>query len=155
MDVKLAEYRARKRREATVQKAKASFSKLFSFMLENKEKVDEVTEHSVDISDDNSCDVSENGSVTEEICDSFNWSKFLVYGILWLTLYIIALYAQFGAVYFAVSTLYILWRNTRTGPKQRGEISAYSVFNPECKRIDGTISAEQFENEIRYGLLHT
>lgn len=39
MDVKLAEYRARKRKEATIQKSKESFYKLFSFMLENKNKV--------------------------------------------------------------------------------------------------------------------
>lgn len=39
MDVKLAEYRARKRKEATIQKSKESFHKLFSFMLENKNKV--------------------------------------------------------------------------------------------------------------------
>ncbi|GJQ78326.1 hypothetical protein Trydic_g22161 [Trypoxylus dichotomus] len=36
------------------------------------------------------------------------------------------------------------------------EISAYSVFNKGCKSIDGTLKAEQFEREIRFGrgLLH-
>lgn len=39
--------------------------------------------------------------------------------------------------------------NTRK--KKPGEISAYSVFNEGCESIDGTLKAEQFEREIRYG----
>lgn len=31
-------------------------------------------------------------------------------------------------------------------------MSAYSVFNENCERIDGTLSAEQFEREIGYKL---
>ncbi|CAH2045007.1 unnamed protein product, partial [Iphiclides podalirius] len=38
-----------------------------------------------------------------------------------------------------------------TRPKKRGEVSAYSVFNENCTSIDGTLKAEQFEREIRYG----
>ncbi|CAK1550427.1 unnamed protein product [Leptosia nina] len=38
-----------------------------------------------------------------------------------------------------------------TKPKKQGEVSAYSVFNKDCKSIDGTLKAEQFEKEIRYG----
>jgi hypothetical protein len=34
--------------------------------------------------------------------------------------------------------------------RKTGEMSAYSVFNPGCKAIDGTLTAEQFENEIRH-----
>ena len=36
----------------------------------------------------------------------------------------------------------------RTGPKRAGEISAYSVFNPNCETIEGTFTAEQFEREL-------
>lgn len=60
---------------------------------------------------------------------------------------------EFGAVYFGISGLYIIWANTRVGPKKRGEVSAYSVFNPGCEAIDGTLKPEQFEREIRYGAL--
>ena len=34
--------------------------------------------------------------------------------------------------------------------RRKGEISAYSVFNPGCEAIDGTLTAQQFENELRH-----
>lgn len=74
-----------------------------------------------------------------------------LYFLLWITLYTIAIHLEFGTVYFIVSFLYAIWRNTGTGPKKDGEVSAYSVFNPNCEAIDGTLKAEQFEQELRYG----
>ena len=44
-----------------------------------------------------------------------------------------------------------MYRNTRTGPRQRNTLSAYSVFNPNQERIDGTFTTEQFEKELRFG----
>lgn len=44
-----------------------------------------------------------------------------------------------------------MYLNTRTGPKRKHEISAYSVFNKNCESIPGTLKAEQFEREMRYG----
>lgn len=49
------------------------------------------------------------------------------------------------------SALLGIYFNTRTEPKKRNEMSAYSVFNKNCESIDGTLKAEQFEREIRYG----
>lgn len=86
-------------------------------------------------------------------CDELTYSKVSLYASLWLILFSFAVYLEFGAVYFVISSLYIIWANTRTGPKHRGEVSAYSVFNPNCEAIDGTLNAEQFEKEIRYGPL--
>ncbi|KAH0949522.1 hypothetical protein HN011_010702 [Eciton burchellii] len=77
---------------------------------------------------------------------------YLLYALLWITLYVIALEYEFGAVYFVLSILVFICVNTRSGPKRRGEPSAYSVFNPNCEAIDGTLDASQFENEIRYGV---
>jgi len=77
---------------------------------------------------------------------------YLLYVLLWITLYVIALEYEFGAVYFVLSALVFICVNTRSGPKRRGEPSAYSVFNPNCEAIDGTLDASQFENEIRYGV---
>lgn len=76
---------------------------------------------------------------------------YLLYFLLWATLYMIAIQFEFGAVYFILSSLVLIWKNTRSGPKKKGEVSAYSVFNPNCEAIDGTLKAEQFEREIRYG----
>ncbi|EFN78527.1 Uncharacterized protein C6orf64, partial [Harpegnathos saltator] len=77
---------------------------------------------------------------------------YILYFMLWVTLYAIAVEYEFGAVYFILSTLIFIWLNTRSGPKQKGEPSAYSVFNPNCEAIEGTLDASQFEREIRYGI---
>ncbi|XP_055371802.1 SAYSvFN domain-containing protein 1 [Condylostylus longicornis] len=71
--------------------------------------------------------------------------------LFWATCYAIALELKFGIVYLMFSALFGLYFNTRTGPKMKGEVSAYSVFNKDFKSIDGTLKAEQFEQEIRYG----
>ncbi|XP_032676920.1 uncharacterized protein LOC116846768 isoform X1 [Odontomachus brunneus] len=77
---------------------------------------------------------------------------YILYFMLWVILYVIAIEYEFGAVYFILSTLIFIWLNTRSEPKQQGEPSAYSVFNPNCEAIEGTLDASQFEREIRYGI---
>lgn len=77
---------------------------------------------------------------------------YLLYFLLWATLYVVALEYEFGAVYFVLSALLFICLNTRSGPRRHGEPSAYSVFNPNCEAIEGTLDASQFEKEIRYGI---
>ena len=36
----------------------------------------------------------------------------------------------------------------KESPKKDGELSAYSVFNPNCEQLEGTFTAEQFEREL-------
>jgi hypothetical protein len=74
-----------------------------------------------------------------------------LYFLLWVTLYVIAIQVEFGSVFFITSMLVFIYLNTRSGRKKKGEVSAYSVFNPDCHSIAGTLKAEQFEREIRYG----
>lgn len=71
--------------------------------------------------------------------------------ILWVCLWKYFIEIGFGAVYFIVTCSYLMYRNTRTGPKEKGKLSAYSVFNPNHERLDGTFTAEQFEKELRMG----
>lgn len=85
-------------------------------------------------------------------CTILRIVTYLLYFLLWATLYIIAIEYEFGAIYFIVSTLIFICLNTRSRPKKPGELSAYSVFNPNCKVIEGTLDASQFEREIRYGI---
>ncbi|XP_063235598.1 SAYSvFN domain-containing protein 1 [Bacillus rossius redtenbacheri] len=80
-------------------------------------------------------------------------ASWLLYALLWLTLLLIAAHFEFGAVFVVVSLLCVIWANTRTGPRKQGEMSAYSVFNPDCQPIDGTLRAEQFEREMGYRML--
>ncbi|XP_035736846.1 uncharacterized protein LOC118448122 isoform X1 [Vespa mandarinia] len=84
-------------------------------------------------------------------CSLINKIIYFLYFSLWLTLYIIAIEIEFGAVYFVISALVLICLNTRSRPKKKGELSAYSVFNPNCEAIEGTLDASQFEREIRYG----
>ena len=71
--------------------------------------------------------------------------------LLWLVLWALFIKLEFGAVFFVVSLLYIVWTSMRSGPKTDDKPSAYSVFNPNCERLDGTFTTEQFERELRYG----
>ena len=72
--------------------------------------------------------------------------------ILWCSLWAFFITLEFGAVFFIVSVFYFMFTNFRKSKKQDGEMSAYSVFNPNCEAIKGTLTAEQFENEIKFGL---
>lgn len=82
---------------------------------------------------------------------TLKYTLWVVYFLFWVTLYIIAIELKFGLVFLMFSALFGIYFNTRTGPKKSNEMSAYSVFNKNCESIDGTLKAEQFENEIRYG----
>ncbi len=58
---------------------------------------------------------------------------------------------EFGAVYIILSAFYLIFTNFQNEQRKSWEPSAYSVFNPGCEAIDGTLKPEQFEKEIRYG----
>uniref|UniRef100_A0A914Y6G1 SAYSvFN domain-containing protein n=1 Tax=Panagrolaimus superbus TaxID=310955 RepID=A0A914Y6G1_9BILA len=67
-------------------------------------------------------------------------------GCFWLAGQILAANAQFGIVYFMFSAFLMLFLNL--GSRKEGELSAYSVFNPNCERLLGQITAEQFERDM-------
>nr|XP_033794953.1 SAYSvFN domain-containing protein 1 [Geotrypetes seraphini]XP_033794954.1 SAYSvFN domain-containing protein 1 [Geotrypetes seraphini]XP_033794955.1 SAYSvFN domain-containing protein 1 [Geotrypetes seraphini] len=71
--------------------------------------------------------------------------------LLWLVLLGLFVELEFGLVYFVLSMFYWIYEGTRS-PRERkmGEKSAYSVFNPGCEAIQGTLTAEQFERELQY-----
>lgn len=69
----------------------------------------------------------------------------------WFVIFTVFVHFQWGAVFFVLSALIFIFVNTRTRTRRYGEVSAYSVFNKDCKTIDGQLTAEQFEKELRYG----
>ncbi|XP_043076302.1 SAYSvFN domain-containing protein 1 [Puntigrus tetrazona] len=71
--------------------------------------------------------------------------------LLWLVLLGLFAELEFGLPFFVISLFYWLYEGLRS-PKARrpGEMSAYSVFNPECQPILGTLTAEQLEGEMGY-----
>ncbi|NWU08834.1 SMDC1 protein, partial [Cephalopterus ornatus] len=81
------------------------------------------------------------------------WARpLLLKVLLWAVLLALFAELELGLPYFVLSLLYWMYACTR-GPAERrpGELSAYSVFNPGCTAIAGTLTAEQLERELHYG----
>lgn len=74
--------------------------------------------------------------------------------VLWALLMTLAVVVQFGAVFFVASVFYLILTNLRDRPRKRGELSAYSVFNPNVESIAGTVTAGDLEKQLQYGALH-
>ncbi|XP_074167122.1 SAYSvFN domain-containing protein 1 [Sminthopsis crassicaudata] len=88
---------------------------------------------------------------------SSRWDQFFLPNViflkvaLWLVLLGLFVELEFGLVYFVLSLFYWMYVGTRgPGEKKKGEKSAYSVFNPGCESIQGTLTAEQFERELQF-----
>ncbi|XP_075605125.1 SAYSvFN domain-containing protein 1 [Balearica regulorum gibbericeps] len=80
------------------------------------------------------------------------WARpLLLKVLLWAVLLALFAELELGLPYFVLSGLYWMYAGTR-GPaeRRRGELSAYSVFNPGCTAIAGTLTAEQLERELHY-----
>ncbi|NWH68762.1 SMDC1 protein, partial [Geococcyx californianus] len=80
------------------------------------------------------------------------WARpLLLKVLLWAVLLALFAELELGLPYFVLSLLYWMHAGTR-GPaeRRRGELSAYSVFNPGCAAIAGTLTAEQLERELHY-----
>uniref|UniRef100_A0A8B9FWQ1 SAYSVFN motif domain containing 1 n=1 Tax=Amazona collaria TaxID=241587 RepID=A0A8B9FWQ1_9PSIT len=71
--------------------------------------------------------------------------------LLWAVLLGLFVELELGLPYFVLSLLYWMYAGTR-GPAERRqeELSAYSVFNPGCVPIRGTLTVEQLERELYY-----
>lgn len=54
---------------------------------------------------------------------------------------------EFGAVFFIIATLYLIWNNLGDESKRdKSTLSAYSVFNPKQKQIQGTVTTDKLLN---------
>ncbi|XP_064914231.1 SAYSvFN domain-containing protein 1 [Columba livia] len=80
------------------------------------------------------------------------WARpLLLKVLLWAVLLALFAELELGLPYFVLSLLYWMYAGTRgPGERRRGELSAYSVFNPGCTAIAGTLTAEQLERELYY-----
>ncbi|XP_069464856.1 SAYSvFN domain-containing protein 1 [Ambystoma mexicanum] len=96
---------------------------------------------------------AEDGSSNHQLqsCRSLLTKPLLLKFLLWLVLLGLFVELEFGLVYFVLSMFYWIYEGTRgPGEKKSGEKSAYSVFNPGCESIQGTLTAEQLERELQY-----
>ncbi|CAD6191637.1 unnamed protein product [Caenorhabditis auriculariae] len=55
-------------------------------------------------------------------------------------------WAQFGMVFFVLAALTAICLNL--GQRDRDQPSAYSVFNENCERLPGQMTAEHFERDV-------
>lgn len=67
---------------------------------------------------------------------------------MWLTGFILCNLHDCGSIWIILSLFLVIFRNL--GTREKGELSAYSVFNEGCQRLLGTMTSEQFEREIRH-----
>lgn len=105
---------------------------------------------------DSSCE-DDDESVTENKSGR-RWTKklpawmqhyYLWWFLAWCCGFILAIRFQWGAVYFALSVLLVIWKGlSDSRQRKRGAPSAYSVFNPNCERIEGTLDAEQLQRQM-------
>ena len=77
----------------------------------------------------------------------------LLKAVLWILLWGFFIEVGFGAVFLVTSVLFFIIVSLRGSRRKPWEPSAYSVFNRNFEAIEGTLSAEQFERELRYGPL--
>ncbi|XP_066532246.1 SAYSvFN domain-containing protein 1 [Hoplias malabaricus] len=71
--------------------------------------------------------------------------------LLWLVFLGLFSELDFGLPFFLLSLFYWLYEGLRSPTARKpGELSAYSVFNPDCQPILGTLTAEQLEGEMGY-----
>ena len=120
---------------------------------EKEHNQDSDTDTLLSMSDTESLQEQDGKATTDSSKNStyLTYLTYLLYFLFWATCYVIAIQLKFGTVYFLFSALFGIYFNTRTGPKNENEISAYSVFNKDCHAIDGTINPDQFDRELRYG----
>ena len=69
----------------------------------------------------------------------------------WLLLWKLSIFIGFGSLWIMFTLFCVMFMNL--GERKPGELSAYSVFNDGFTKILGTISPEQFENEIRHAVV--
>ncbi|KAK2856048.1 hypothetical protein Q5P01_004783 [Channa striata] len=71
--------------------------------------------------------------------------------LLWLVLLGLFVELEFGLPFFVLSLFYWLYEGLRSpAAREPGELSAYSVFNPDCQPLLGSLTAEQLEGEMGY-----
>ena len=78
------------------------------------------------------------------------WQLMILRWVVWAVLFGIFIEMEFGTVFFVLSLFYFIYLSLRYSRRNPWEPSAYSVYNKNCESIDGSLTAEQFERELRY-----
>lgn len=144
MERQLAEYRARKSKEASHKKE--------SFLKSLFARKPAANNMNITSSNSSSTSFTNNGS-SEQLQYVELYPRFTTFLKISLWLSCLGLFVQvgFGSVFFVGSLFFFLYRSMRSGTRKAWEPSAYSVFNENCEAIEGTLSGEQFDKELKFG----
>eukprot|EP00092_Neocalanus_flemingeri_P038308 GFUD01041703.1.p1 GENE.GFUD01041703.1~~GFUD01041703.1.p1 ORF type:complete len:168 (+),score=40.38 GFUD01041703.1:82-585(+) len=145
---KLEEYRKRKQAEENKEANKnAVWSALtlqplrrrLTTRINNQENQDPTeVENNLEVSDDAEIVQAEEETVEWTAID---WGILAVKFLVWICLQVVFVKIEFGAIFFLFTGVFLMLTNM--GRKKPGEMSAYSVFNPNCEAIHGTVTAQQ------------
>lgn len=176
MEQKLADFRARRQAEHTIKKDEDTVKKGESASMKCRDQTEEDTAHLIDsTSDSEHTEEDENIKASTPIPpkkDHSDWLLDSAFGrwltsrqlgltnltllkiLLWLVLLGLFAELEFGLPFFVLSLFYWLYEGLRSpAAREPGELSAYSVFNPNCQPLMGTLTAEQLEGEMGYRAL--
>ncbi|XP_077299738.1 SAYSVFN motif domain containing 1 [Arctopsyche grandis] len=152
MEAQLAEYRARRRREALINATKRKIISMVSLNINQADTEPLMPDAQLIITEGDSNQPADFDTEDISFKDILNDNKFIIMCFtFWVVVFMVFVHFQWGAVFFVLSALVFIYANTRTRTRRYGEVSAYSVFNKDCKTIDGQLTAEQFEKELRFG----
>ncbi|KAL7871393.1 hypothetical protein SRHO_G00063760 [Serrasalmus rhombeus] len=156
MEQKLAEFRARRRAEMEAEKSAQDERR------EQKDPTEPLVEAASAEEAQSKADKLQEKESSEWLLDSAlgRWlgvqrlaftNLTLLKVLLWLVLLGLFSELEFGLPFFLLSLFYWIYEGLRSPTARRpGELSAYSVFNPDCQPILGTLTAEQLEGEMGY-----
>ncbi|XP_074541242.1 SAYSvFN domain-containing protein 1 [Halichoeres trimaculatus] len=163
MEQKLAEFRARRQAAKKEEAVPLSTEKTVMDSSPQTDTTAAVRQHTEERSENSeSAQSSPNKDTSDWLLDSAlgRWlaSRHLVMSnlmllkvLLWLVLLGLFVELEFGLPFFIISLFYWLYEGLRSpAAREPGELSAYSVFNPDCQPLLGTLTAEQLEGEMGY-----
>ncbi|XP_050295181.1 uncharacterized protein LOC126735277 [Anthonomus grandis grandis] len=157
---KLLEYRLKKEREERRELLKVKLKSMLTSPWRKKHEKTEDNELDTSLLPSPASSIPESEEVEDNLSDCeaspqpltvFDYIQYVLWFILWVTVYAIFIKLEFGVIYLIVSGLVGMYLNTRTGPKKKNEISAYSVFNKNCEKIGGTLDGEKMTQQMLYG----
>ncbi|XP_070578033.1 SAYSvFN domain-containing protein 1-like [Ptychodera flava] len=154
MESQLAAYRARKAREGNYKHSTVANQSLTSgndAETQTTQSVPQTGSNEVNSSNPTQASVPRVTQFLRRDNSIFTKPLFLKC-TLWVVLLVLFIKLEFAAVFLVLTLFYLVYASMRSDVVRKpGELSAYSVFNPNCERIDGTLTAEQFEREMMYG----
>ena len=141
---RLAEYRRKKQEAETQAKRKEALWNVLTFAplrrrLAATLAVAPEEQESIVVEGDGEQDLEEEKEV---IWTKLDWVILAVKVLVYVSLQVLFIKLEFGAVFFLASGVLFMWQSLENRKRRAGEKSAYSVFNPGCEAIHGTLKSE-------------